>query len=192
VSVITRRIAGAPFVAGRTGWPEVPSLRLHDAGAEIRLFIAAPAGAVVDAVGHGMLRCGWIGSERGSLLCLSLRDVDQKVVLPWFAVPYHARNDAHDGLEGLPEDFPAGSPLRVTLLLVDADSGLNTAVSDHLWPGDIADELRATITGQLGHQNSNPASATMLGELRRSYPSGPEGIEAMVRDLGLTWDSRPA
>jgi hypothetical protein len=186
----TRHKVGTPFVAGRTTWPEISMLQVRDAVAEVRLFVARPDGDLVNAIDTGTLRAGWIGSEAGALLCVSLL-ADDRVILPWTSLPYHVRNDVHDQLGAVDIGDPmADFPL---LLLVDAATGVVAAVTRHMVPHPAADAVRATLSRQLDSGTPAAGAATAMRSLRSEYAPDAGGVEAMMRDhRAVTWESRPA
>ncbi|MEU4827721.1 hypothetical protein AB0H37_38150 [Actinomadura sp. NPDC023710] len=191
MAMATRHKVGTPFVAGRTAWPEIPMLQVREAVAEVRLFVAGPAGDLVNAVDSGTLRAGWIGSEAGALLCVSLL-ADDRVVLPWISMPYHVRNDVHDQLGPVEIGSPKAN-FAVMLLLVDAATGLVAAVARHMLPPSAAEAVRATLSRQLDSGTPAAGAAVAMRSLRSEYGSDAGGVEAMLRDhRAVTWESRPA
>ncbi|MEV3926972.1 hypothetical protein [Actinomadura coerulea] len=119
------------------------------------------------AVDSGTLRAGWIGSKAGALLWVSLLAAD-RVVLPWTSLPYHVCNDVHDQLGHVEIRSPmAGFP--VTLLLVDAATGLVAALAQHMVPLPAAEAVRATLSRQWDSGTPAAGATTAMRSLRGEY-----------------------
>jgi hypothetical protein len=148
---------GKPYNKHRAEWLETPLLRLTPGGCELVLFYRHPtAGEILD-VRTAPAEFGWTDAGPVSLLAYRFGDG------PWSDVPYEPRK-APRRERGAPAAEP-GKHLLVTVVLVDAATGIVVALRAVTWPPGFAAAVTETVARQLAERRDDEAGSARLGQL---------------------------
>ncbi|WP_327146777.1 hypothetical protein [Nocardia sp. NBC_01327] len=151
----------------RRHWAPVPIARITRAAIHLVLMVANPAEAEVEAVRSGVPRFAWIDASNVALLAWTFGDD-----LPWSDAPYSPHLEQPGDLPGIgcgPSDSAA-----VTVVLVDADTGIVRAVCDTTWPPEFAAVVRDSIARMAAAPLDMNAVDAAMAPLYISYPDTAE------------------
>jgi hypothetical protein len=161
------RRVGALYHPARTKWPETPQLTLSPNGCELVLFYDRPKAAETRAVKSDPAQFALVDTEHVAIFCYRFG------TLPWADFPYQAWREREE-IRGVPAGAQ-GEGLLITVILVDASTGIVKAIRATTWPGEFADAVRATVRRQLDQPADDNAAAAALETL---YENSTEDLVA--------------
>jgi hypothetical protein len=172
---------GKPYNPRIRLWREGPHLRLTPAGCELVLFYAGPAAQEILDVRQGAARFAWIDAGPASVLCYQIG------TMPWSDAPYEPWKEPA-AARGVPAGGP-GNGLPLTVLLVDAATGIIEAIRITTWSASFAQAVRETVTRQLAAPRDDSAAARALDDLYGRYDSQTLAARAMAACTGGAEDA---
>jgi hypothetical protein len=158
---------GGPYHPNRTTWKETPVLRLGIEGVELALFFDRPTPAEITAVTHGLDQWGWI-DEGGPVGVMCFRFGQG----PWADTPYNPHREDPALTPGVAATAP-GQHLLITVVLVDASTGIVRALRQVTWPHAFAEAVGASVRRMLAAPADQPAADRALAEL---YATGTDTL----------------
>ncbi|MCX4099136.1 hypothetical protein [Nocardia sp. alder85J] len=151
----------------RRHWAPVPIVRITHAGIHLALMIASPTDAEVEAVRSGVPRFAWIDAENVALLAWSFDPG-----IPWNDAPYSPHLEQAGDVPGI--GTSARHPAVVTVVLVDADTGLVRAVRHTTWPCEFTAVVAESVTRMAAAAPDMNAMDSAMAELYIAYPDTAE------------------
>lgn len=163
VPPLHRLQVGALYNPRRTSWPETPHLRIvSGAPVELVLFLNRPTAAEVAAVRTGTARFAWVDADHAALLCYRLDPG-----IPWSDVPYSPHLEQPGDAAGI--DDPTRHT-AVTVILVDATTGVVRAIRLVTWPPRFAAAVAETLVRLAAAPFAAAAHDATIAGLYRRYP----------------------
>lgn len=164
-----------PYNPRKTTWPDgLMQWRLTETGVMLVLFLGAPTAREIEAVKSSPAQFALVAGQHALLLAHRFEPG-----LPWSDAPWQAcRQDAPVGLP------PIGQTghLRVSVLLVDANTGIVKAIRQTSWPARFVEAVRAAMRTQaLNRSTDAQGQAEIAGWYRRYRDS-----EELVGGADLT------
>lgn len=139
---MTAYSVGSLYHPGRTSWPEGPHYNYRSGAHELLLFYARPSKAEIDDIRKGP--CEFAVVERGSAVALCYRFGGQ----PWSDAPY-SWHLVPEGQRDLPSaDLEADKRAVLSVLLVDASTGILRAIRQVTWSPEFTRAMHAAIRRQ--------------------------------------------
>lgn len=157
---------GTLYSPTRRQWQETPQLRMQAAGVELALFYASPTPTEVEAVRHGKAQFAWIDSEHTGMLAFRLGDG-----VRWSDCPYHPHREQAadpDARVGIPDEWVS---TLLTVVLVDAATGITRAILAVSWPERFTRAVRASVRRMLEQPYSDQAHNAAIDNLYARYPT---------------------
>lgn len=158
---------GKPYDAQRRCWAPVPIARITHTGIHLALMIASPTEAEVEAVRSGLPRFAWIDGSNVALLAWAFAPG-----VPWSDAPYSPHLEQPGDMPGIAP--AAGNSAPVTVVLVDADTGLVRAVRDTAWPHDFTAVVRDSVARMAAAPLDMNAMDAAMAKLYITYPDTAE------------------
>lgn len=153
-------------------WPEIGQLRITPDGVELALFMARITPQEIADIRTGVAEFAWVDGEHVAVLGYRFGGEGRG----WSDNPYHPGRDRHAGL-------PAGAGeadkhLVVSVVLVDADTGLIVAMRQTTWPPGFVRRVAETVNRMLATGYREAAHDGALDAIYSRYPSS----EALVSE----------
>ncbi|GAA4209384.1 hypothetical protein GCM10022252_75830 [Streptosporangium oxazolinicum] len=154
---------GKPYSQNRRQWPETTRLRLTPEGCELALFYPSPTSKETNEIRRGVPQWAW--TELDGIAVLAFRFG----ILRWADTPYQVARDVTPSDQSGP--IEAGDKnLIVTVLLVDANTGIIKVLRTLTWPPEFANAVRATVQRQLDSPITDDQAGIALKALYDLYP----------------------
>ncbi|GAB2454399.1 hypothetical protein [Nocardia tengchongensis] len=151
----------------RRRWAPMPVARITHAGIHLVLNVADPTAVELEAVQTGEPRFAWVDAPHVALLAWSFGEA-----IPWTDVPYSPHLEDSGDVPGI-GDKP-GTPTTVTVVLVDADTGVVRAVRETPWPPEFAAVVRDSIARMAAEPVDMNAIEAAMATLYVTYPDTAE------------------
>ncbi|MFI7524515.1 hypothetical protein [Nocardia salmonicida] len=158
---------GQPYDSRRSHWTPVPIARITETGIRLVLVIENPTETEVAAVRSGVARFAWIDASDIALLAWTFAPG-----IPWSDVPYSPHLERPGDTPGI--CFAPQRPAAVTVVLVDADTGLVCAVRETTWPHEFAAVVRDSVAEMAAIPADMNAIDAAMASLYITYPDTAE------------------
>lgn len=164
------RQVGELYNPAVTSWPdERMEWTLSPQGVELLLTYSHPSDAEVDAVRRGPARFALLAGDGALILAHRFEP------LPWADTPWQAsRQRLPVGVEAAGD----GERLIVSIVLVDAATGVIKAVRVVTWPERFATAMAHAVLRQAQTAAPDEVGAREIEAWYRRYPSTPELVRA--------------
>ena len=153
---------GKPYNAKVRSWPETPQYNYRGGQHELVLFYSAPTGREVRAVRKGLAQFALYA--RDGIIVLIYRFGDQ----PWSDAPFNWHL-VPEGERTLPPELEPGESPLLTVMLVDADTGIVKAMRALSLGHDFGQALHAAIREQALAEFNQAAYDRKLGAVFAKY-----------------------
>lgn len=164
---------GKPYIAGKANWPEGGEYNCRQGQHELRLFLRDPTAREVDSASRGEAEFALV--VFGAVIFFLYRF---GAGLPWSDAPYSIHLVPAGQRELPPEPVSAETRALLTVILVDAVTGILRAIRAVSLSPAFTRELAGTIRRQ-AEQTWDPAYYdAQLPAAYQKYPS----TEAMLAD----------
>ncbi|MDF3050211.1 MAG: hypothetical protein K0R87_1849 [Pseudonocardia sp.] len=159
-----------------TRWPDGSvQWRLSDQGVELLLFYTDPTDSEVQAIRTGQARFALLPGEHALVLAHCFGDQ------PWGDAPWQACRQV-DAVAGLPI-VGAGERLAVTVILVDAATGIVRVLRVVSWPHSLAEAVRHAMRAQARNASTEAQGAAEIESWYRRYPATPDLVRAATLNV---------
>lgn len=149
---------GQPYNPGHTSWPEQPELRITAHGIELLLFYKTPTAKEIRDVRSAPATFAWVPGDRVALLCYRFGPGQ------WSDAPFEAHRQ-NDGDRGWLGTFDPASHRLVTVMLVDAATGVIKAIRVVTWTPEFAAAVRDSLVHQLAASYDETAAGRELASV---------------------------
>lgn len=175
---------GQPYHPGRQSWPEVAQYQHRGGGHELLLCLACPTGTEVEAVRRGEAEFALYAHE--DLIVLLYRFGAAGRGIPWSDAPY-SWHLVPAGERALPPDVAGNERALLTVVLVDAATGIIRALRVVSWSPAFTAAVHAAIRAQAARPWSEAVYDAALDLLYARYPTTGALLErAVARTTGGT------
>ncbi|WP_428966397.1 hypothetical protein [Micromonospora fluostatini] len=138
-------------------------LRITPTGVQLLIFYSAPGDQEVVDLRHGVAEFAWVDAEHAAILAYRFGGPARG----WSDVPYHP---GHDPASGLPSGAgDSTGRLAVTVVLVNADTGLVLAHRTLTWPTPFVEHVSRTVGRMLGGRYDERAFEAAVTTLHRRH-----------------------
>lgn len=162
----------------RRRWAPMPVARITHAGIHLVLIVAGPTAAEVEAVRTGEPRFAWVDASNVAVLAWTFGEA-----IPWTDVPYSPHLENSGDVPGIGET--PGSPAAVTVVLVDADTGVVRAVRNTSW----SPEFSAVVRDSIARMAAAPVDMNAIdAAMAALYVTYPDTVELVVWKATATCD----
>lgn len=158
---------GQPYDSRRNRWAPMPIARITETGIHLALVTENPTETEVAAVRSGVARFAWIDASNVALLAWTFDPG-----IPWSDVPYSPHLERPGDMPGI-RSAPH-RPAAVTVVLVDADTGLVRAVRETTWPHEFAAVVHNSVAEMAAAPADMNAIDAAMASLYITYPDTAE------------------
>ncbi|WP_405135552.1 hypothetical protein [Nocardia sp. NBC_01388] len=161
---------GELYDPARRHWAPIPIVRITHDGIELALMTSSPTDAEVRAVQSGTPRFAWIDAPAVALLAWTFGED-----LPWTDAPYSPHLENPGERAGIGPH--TGAPASVSVVLVDADTGLVRVVRTMQWSPEFVVAVRDSVDRMATQPVSMSAIDASAAALYITYPDTAELVE---------------
>lgn len=144
-----RLAVGEPYLPGQTRFPELAQWNYRASGHELVLFFSRPSSAEIEAVAKGPSEFALFQDRDIAILLYRFRTAKLAPAIDWSDAPFSIWRLPESERTAPPRGLAADERALLTVILVDAATGIVRAIRAVSWSPELTAHVHAAITDQL-------------------------------------------